>query len=63
MIDAVERVGPDAYLRATSPQGVALTARVDGATTSREGDRIWLRFSTQHLRLFDAAGNLVMGKA
>ncbi|WP_256378671.1 ABC transporter ATP-binding protein [Nordella sp. HKS 07] len=63
VIDAVERVGPDAYLRATSPQGVALTARVDGATTPREGDRIWLRFSTQHLRLFDAAGNLVMGKA
>jgi ABC-type sugar transport system ATPase subunit len=62
VIDAVERVGPDAYLRATSPQGLAFTARVDGATTSREGERISVSFPTQHLRLFDAAGNLVTEK-
>lgn len=63
LIDAVERVGPDAYLRATIGGGIALTARVDGATPVREGDRAAMRLPLQHLRLFDASGDRVIAKA
>jgi len=59
MIDAVERVGPDSYLRTTTAQGIALTARVEGSAKAREGDQIAVRFPLAHLRLFDAAGNRV----
>jgi ABC-type sugar transport system ATPase subunit len=59
VIDAVERIGPDSYLRMTTMGGTALTARVDGATAAREGERIAVRLPLRHLRLFDDAGDRV----
>lgn len=57
LVEAVERVGPDSYLRTRSVDRGAVTVRVDGATGTREGERIALRFPTRHLHLFDAAGD------
>jgi len=59
VIDVVERVGPDSFLRARTAEGAALTVRVDGATRAKEGDRIDVRFPLEHLRLFDDAGNRI----
>ena len=57
-VERVERVGADSYVTATTGGAVTLTARVDAASTLREGDAITLRLPARHLRLFDAAGNL-----
>jgi multiple sugar transport system ATP-binding protein len=56
IVDAVERVGADAYLLTTVGEGGSLAVRVDGASTIREGDRIAVQLPSRHLRLFDAMG-------
>ena len=55
-IDALEHLGPRAYLHAGLPDGSRLVVQTDGDTAIRVGDRVAFRIRSQATHLFDRAG-------
>jgi len=55
-IDALEHLGPRAYLHAALQDGSRLVAQADGDTAIRIGDRVAFRIRSQAVHLFDPAG-------
>jgi ABC-type sugar transport system ATPase subunit len=56
IVELVERVGADSFVVTQLGDGVSVNARVDAATSIREGDRVALALPPGELRLFDADG-------
>jgi ABC-type sugar transport system ATPase subunit len=59
LVDLVESVGADAYVSVTFGQGATAMLRVDATHPIHEGERIFVRFPPNDLRLFDQAGNRI----
>jgi multiple sugar transport system ATP-binding protein len=55
-IDALEHLGPRAYLHAGLPDGSRLVVQADGDTALRVGDRVAFRIRAQATHLFDRTG-------
>jgi len=55
-VDALEHLGPRAYLYAKLPDGATLVVQTDGDTAIRVGDRVAFRIRAQATHLFDKAG-------
>jgi len=55
-IDAVEHLGPRAYLHARLENGTPLVVQTGGDTGVREGDRLAFRLRTDAAHLFDGSG-------
>jgi multiple sugar transport system ATP-binding protein len=55
-IDALEHLGPRAYLHAGLPDGSRLVVQTDGDTSIHVGDRVAFRIRSQATHLFDRAG-------
>ena len=55
-VDALEHLGPRAYLYAKLSDGSSLVVQTDGDTPIRVGDRVAIRIRSQATHLFDRAG-------
>jgi ABC-type sugar transport system ATPase subunit len=55
-IDALEHLGPRAYLHAGLPDGTRLVVQTDGDTAIRVGDRAAFRIRSQAAHLFYRSG-------
>jgi multiple sugar transport system ATP-binding protein len=55
-VDALEHLGPRAYLYAKLPDGSTLVVQTDGDTPIRVGDRVAFRIRSLATHLFDKAG-------
>ena len=55
-VELVERVGADSFVVTQLGGGVAVNARVDAATSIKEGDRVAVTLPAGELRLFNAEG-------
>ena len=55
-IEALEHVGPRAYLHARLLDGTRLVAQTDGDTQARLGDRVAFRLRSEATHLFNASG-------
>jgi ABC-type sugar transport system ATPase subunit len=55
-IDALEHLGPRAYLHAGLPDGSRLVVQTDGDTPLHVGDRVAFRIRSHATHLFDRAG-------
>lgn len=56
-VEAVEHLGPRAYLHTRLADGIELVAQADGDTQVRAGDRVSLHVPSAATHLFDPAGN------
>ena len=56
LVELIEPVGSDTFLRIGIGEGVAITARVRADSSVQEGDQVGLGFPLEHLHLFDAGG-------
>jgi ABC-type sugar transport system ATPase subunit len=55
-VDALEHLGPRAYVHAGLPDGSRLVVQTDGDTTVCVGDCVAFRIRSQATHLFDQAG-------
>jgi ABC-type sugar transport system ATPase subunit len=55
-IEALEHLGPRAYLHARLTDGTRLVAQTDGDTQARLGDRVAFHIRTGATHLFTASG-------
>jgi ABC-type sugar transport system ATPase subunit len=55
-VDALEHLGPRAYVYAKLPDGSALVVQTDGDTPTKIGDHVAFRIRSQATHLFDKAG-------
>jgi len=55
-IEALEHLGPRAYLHARLADGTRLVAQTDGDTQARLGDRVAFRVRSEATHLFNASG-------
>jgi ABC-type sugar transport system ATPase subunit len=56
VVELIEPVGSDTFLRVGIGQGISVTARVRADSSIREGDSVGLAFPLEHVHLFDAGG-------
>jgi multiple sugar transport system ATP-binding protein len=56
-IEALEHLGPRAYLHTLLADGTRLVAQTDGDTHARPGDRVAFRVCSEATHLFNAAGS------
>ncbi len=55
-IEALEHLGPRAYIHARLADGARLVAQTDGDTQARPGDRVAFRVRSEATHLFNASG-------
>jgi multiple sugar transport system ATP-binding protein len=60
-IDALEHLGPRAYLHARLADGTRLVVQTDGDTSIKIGDRVRFGIRSQAAHLFDRAGKALTG--
>ena len=55
-VDLVEHLGGDTFIYASAPGLPQITLRQDGQSPFHRGDAIAIRFTTDHLHIFDETG-------